>query len=199
MVQTPVFQPADILLPDFNMIDPEKWSCIACDQFTSEPDYWEEAEKTAGSQPSALNLVLPEVYLDDADRRIPMIHGTMRKYLNENVFRSYPGSMIYVERTQSDGKIRHGLVAAVDLEQYDYNKGSLSLIRPTEGTVLEDRERLCKGLCHGELVFCFLFFPGPEEGHHDGDQEDHREYERHLLIVRSAGIVPDHQGRKKSG
>ena len=130
------FYPADILLPDFASVSGEKWATIACDQFTSEPEYWEDAEKFVGSEPSALRLILPEVYLEESEKRVPLINAEMEKYL-ENVLASHPSSMIYVEREQPSGGVRRGIVGAVDLECYDYKKGSDSLIRATEGTVLE--------------------------------------------------------------
>lgn len=130
------FKSADILLPDFKKNDPEKWSVVACDQFTSEPEYWKNAENIVGDAPSTLNLILPEVYLSEAQSRIPSINGCMSEYLN-TVLVNHPESMIYVERTQSDGSVRRGIVLCVDLEAYDYAKGASSLIRATEATVLE--------------------------------------------------------------
>ena len=130
-------RPADILLP--RDCDMEKWAVVACDQFTSQPEYWEEADRIAGDAPSALRLILPESKLNDpdVDRHIADINAAMADYMARDIFKTYPDSMIYIERTQSDGAVRHGLVAAVDLEQYDYTPGSGSLIRATEGTVLE--------------------------------------------------------------
>ena len=130
------FCPANILLPDFNKVDAHRWAVVACDQFTSEPEYWEDAAAIVGDAPSTLRLFLPEAYLSRAEQEIPSIQATMKQYLSE-VLCEHPDSMIYVERTQSDGTIRHGLVLAVDLEAYDYTRGSSSLIRATEATVLE--------------------------------------------------------------
>ena len=132
-----IVSPTDILLPRAG--DMGAWSVIACDQFTSEPDYWLAAEERAADKPSTLSLMLPEAWLrtaraDGADERIA---GTMRRYLAENVFRTIPESFIYVERTLPDGRIRRGLVAALDLEQYDFAPGSRSSVRATEGTVEE--------------------------------------------------------------
>ena len=131
-----VFLPAEILLPDFEKEDGTKWAAVACDQFTSEPEYWESAAEIAGDAPSALNLMIPEVYLDETDKRLPCVHKTMEEYI-KNVLVSHPDSLIYLERVQSDGRTRKGLIGMVDLEHYDYNKGAASLIRATEGTVLE--------------------------------------------------------------
>lgn len=130
------FKSADILLPDFNKTDPRAWAVVACDQFTSEPEYWEKAEKTVGDAPSTLRLILPEVYLSESAKRIPAINETMKKYISSTLI-SHPDSQIYVERVQSDGGVRRGIVLAVDLEAYDYKRGASSLIRATEATVVE--------------------------------------------------------------
>ena len=118
-------------------VDLTKWAVIACDQFTSQPEYWRRAEQIVGDAPSTLNLIFPEVYLEQpgADERILRIQQTMQGYLAAGILQPYEG-MIYVER-QVDGKLRRGLVLALDLERYDYNKGSQSLIRATEGTIIE--------------------------------------------------------------
>jgi len=128
--------PSDILLPDFEKVNGTAWSVVACDQYTSEPEYWAAVESEVGDAPSALHLVLPEVFLKESEARVPQIHATMQEYFRDVLVR-HPNCMIYLERTQSDGKIRRGLVGMIDLEQYDYNKGSRSLIRATEGTVLD--------------------------------------------------------------
>lgn len=127
----------DILLPRAE--DMGAWSVIACDQFTSEPEYWAAAEARAAEKPSTLSLMLPEAWLhtaraDGADGRIA---DTMRRYLAEGVFQTVPDSFIYVERTLSDGRIRRGLVAALDLEQYDFTGTQRASVRSTEGTVEE--------------------------------------------------------------
>ncbi len=127
---------ADILLPDFKNNDPKKWAVVACDQFTSEPEYWRDAEAIVKDAPSTLKMILPEVYLEESENRIPKINHTMIEYERELLCK-YPDSMIYVERTQSDGTVRHGIVMAIDLEAYDYRRGADSLIRATEATVVE--------------------------------------------------------------
>ena len=131
------FTSADILLPKDT--DLEKWAVIACDQFTSEPEYWAETEKLTEGAVTALDLILPEVYLNgaDVDERIKKIHANMFGYLDSEVFEEYKNALIYVERTQTDGIVRAGIVGAVDLEQYDYHKGSVSQVRATEATVVE--------------------------------------------------------------
>lgn len=130
------FYPADILVP--KAADMTRWAVIACDQFTSQPEYWQAVEEAVGDAPSALHLILPEAYLEKADvaDRIGAIHGAMEAYLDAGLFRMLPSSMIYVRRTQSNGRVRQGLVGMVDLERYDFTPGSGALIRATEGTVL---------------------------------------------------------------
>lgn len=129
---------ADILLPKEN-IDIYKYSCVACDQFTGDADYWKNAEKTAENSFSALNMIFPEIYLsNDNSERTAKINKTMNEYIEKDIFREYKDSVIYVERTLKNGKIRHGIVAVCDLEQYDYGKNTRSFVRPTEGTI-EDR------------------------------------------------------------
>lgn len=131
------FYPADILLPA--SADMTKWSVVACDQFTSQPEYWQAAEREVGEMPSTLRLILPEAKLNepDVDAQIESINAAMERYLAEDVFTVHPQSLIYLERTQSDGRVRHGLVGMVDLEQYDFTPGSGAMIRATEATVLE--------------------------------------------------------------
>lgn len=128
------FSPADILLPK---TDFENWATIACDQYTSEPEYWEEVKCAAGDKPSALNIVLPEAYLTaNNSEKIDKINKNMQEYLDSNIFECYSDSLIYVERIQSDGKLRRGIVGKIDLECYDYRAGSDAEIRATEQTVL---------------------------------------------------------------
>ena len=130
------FYPADILLP--KDVDMTKWAVVACDQFTSQPEYWQVVEDTVGNAPSTLRLILPEAKLNDPDveQSIADINSTMEQYLESGVFQTLSDSLLYMERTQSDGKIRHGLIGMIDLEQYDFTPGSGALIRATEGTVL---------------------------------------------------------------
>ncbi len=133
-----VFSPGEILLPKSGS-DMTKWSVIACDQYTSEPEYWSEVSGFVGDAPSTLSITFPEIYLEDGDgdARIADINKTMLSYINGGVFAAPVPKYIYVERTQRNGKIRHGLMGVVDLEEYDYSIGSESKIRATEGTVLE--------------------------------------------------------------
>ena len=131
------FKRANILLP--KNIDMTKWSVVACDQYTSEMDYWNEVEKIVGTNPSTLRITLPEIFLEDSDvnERINKINDTMKEYLDKNLFYELKDSMIYLERTQADGRVREGLMGMVDLEDYSYEKGSQTLIRATEKTVIE--------------------------------------------------------------
>lgn len=131
-----IFKAADILLPKHGT-DFSKWSVVACDQYTSEPDYWEKVKNNVGDSVSTLNLIYPEVYLEEGDSRISAINNTMAKYLDNGVFEEFKASYVYVERTQSDGRVRHGIIGAFDLEAYDFSVGSQSPIRATEGTILE--------------------------------------------------------------
>lgn len=129
-------QAADILLPK-HTIDHPKWAVVACDQFTSQPHYWQEVKQLVGNAPSTYHLILPEVDLGTPaeSARIQSTQQAMREYLTNGLLEKYEG-LIYVERTVA-GKTRHGLMLALDLEQYDYNKGSQTLIRATEGTILD--------------------------------------------------------------
>ncbi|MCM1579038.1 MAG: DUF1015 domain-containing protein, partial [Ruminococcus sp.] len=131
------FTTADILLP--RKADMTKWAVEACDQFTSQPEYWRQTESITAGSPSAYELILPEAYLEEADvdKRIDRIHANMEKYISEGVFGEYKNSLVYLERTDSTGKMRRGLVGAIDLEMYDFSEGSKSPVRATEATVAE--------------------------------------------------------------
>ena len=131
----PCFMPADILLPN-EKIEMEKWAVIACDQYTSQPEYWEKVREFVGSSESALNLVFPEVYLGKEDGRIENICASMKEYLkNGIVIQAVSNGYILVERQVGHGT-RTGLIGVIDLEEYDFTPGSEKLIRATEGTVL---------------------------------------------------------------
>ncbi len=132
----PYLHTADIMLPDFSKTDGSRWGVVACDQYTSEPEYWRAVAETVGDAPSTLRLILPEVYLADAATRIPEICKAMETAIRDTLL-TYPNSMLCLARTQSDGRVRRGLIGAVDLEEYDYHAGATSVIRATEGTVLE--------------------------------------------------------------
>ena len=128
------FNPADILLPKKDF---ENWAVVACDQYTSEPEYWHAVEEKVGDKPSTLHLILPEIYLsNDNSERVNAINAEMQRYLDGDVFDLHENSMIYVER-ESNNAIRRGIVGLIDLEDYDYRRGATSAIRATEATVLE--------------------------------------------------------------
>ncbi len=118
-------------------VDLQKWAVIACDQFTAEPHYWQAVQQAVGDAPSTLRLIFPEVYLDqqDTSERIAAIGQTMRDYLATGVLVPHEG-MVYVQRSVA-GKTRHGVMLCLDLECYDYQAGSASLIRATEGTIVD--------------------------------------------------------------
>ena len=129
---------ADILLPK-KSVDMNKWAVIACDQFSSERDYWQRVGDYVGSQPSALNIIFPECYLEDGDKedRIRKINAKMHEYLENKIFDTYKDCFVLVERKSADGKKRLGLMVCLDLENYSYESGSKTLIRATEGTIVD--------------------------------------------------------------
>lgn len=126
-----------------NMLIPEEkdlpyWAVIACDQFTSEPEYWDEVKKTAEGHVSAVQMILPEAYLRSEDTgEIGRIHQAMRKSLEAGFFREYPGSFVYTERTLCGGSVRRGLTGFLDLAAYDWHSGAALPVRATEHTVAE--------------------------------------------------------------
>jgi len=129
----------EILLPN-DQIDLAKWSVVACDQYTSQLDYWNKVKENTQQQPSSLNIIFPEVYLedDDGEQRLQNINQTMRDYLNDGILKPLDKSgFVLVDRKTSQAPSRKGLVVSIDLEQYDFNKGSSSLIRATEGTIVD--------------------------------------------------------------
>lgn len=146
--------------------DLSKWAVVACDQYTSQPEYWQETERIVGTEPSTLRLTLPEVYLEDTDvaQRTEKIHQTMQEYVHNGVLTELPAGMILTERHSGGTCPRRGLVLAVDLEAYEYKSGSQSLIRPTEKTVEEripPRLRVRQGACL-ELPHIMLLIDDPE-------------------------------------
>lgn len=130
------FQIPDILLPEF-AIDHTKWAVIACDQYTSQPEYWERVKQVVGNSPSTFHMILPEIYLETPEEsaRIKSTQQAMRDYLERGLFINQ-NNLILVER-KTVNHTRHGIMLALDLEQYDFNKGSQTLIRATEGTIIE--------------------------------------------------------------
>lgn len=135
-MKNPVVRGADILLPRAD-VSMEKWAVVAVDQYTSEPEYWRQVEEIVGDAPSTLRLTLPEVYLDQSQQRTAQMQRAMHAYLDGGVLEEkVSDGFILVERSTESG-VRLGLMACLDLEQYDYAAGSKSLIRATEGTVIE--------------------------------------------------------------
>ena len=128
----------NILLPNEN-INLTKWTVIACDQYTSNQEYWNDVENIVGDNPSTLRLTLPEIYLEREDEleRISNINKTMTNYLSTGVLKEYKDTMFYIERTLGNKKIRKGIIGVIDLEEYDFKEGSTSLIRATEKTIIE--------------------------------------------------------------
>ena len=129
----------EIYLPDTAKTDFEKWSVIACDQFTSNREYWEDVKKLTEGQPSTLNMILPECYLKEVplEDKIKSINSVMAEYIRNNVIKKLPAGFVLVERETPYTKSRQGMLIAVDLEKYDYSEKSDSIIRPTEKTVVD--------------------------------------------------------------
>lgn len=155
----------EILLPPKGT-DMYKWAVVACDQFTSQKEYWEEARRIIGDAPSTLDLILPEAWLgaQDEQERIARIKEKMQEYLHNGTLVKQPQGFVLVERTAA-GNTRHGLVMALDLEKYDYSKGSGTLIRATEGTIVEripPRLRIREGAVV-ELPHILVLIDDPEE------------------------------------
>jgi uncharacterized protein (DUF1015 family) len=154
---------SSVLIPEQG-IDLEKWAVIACDQYTSEPLYWERVKDFVSDAPSTLHLIFPEVYLErenmvEKQERIANINNAMCNYIENNYLKKIENSMIYIERTTNSGRTRKGLVFAVDLECYDFSEGSKTCIRATEGTILDRlppririREHACLELPHIMLL-----------------------------------------------
>lgn len=131
------FHGADILIPQ--KISMKKWACVACDQFSSQPEYWDRVAEFVGDAPSTYHMIFPEALLrrGHGEERLQSIHQAMDRYLEAGLFRTFRRSFVYVERTMQDGTVRRGLMGQVDLEEYDFTPGSGAKIRATEGTVQE--------------------------------------------------------------
>lgn len=131
-----VFQASHLLIPLAEKL--KKWAVVACDQYTSQPEYWEKVAADVGSAPSALHAILPEAQLQQSTKNtIAEIHDTMQDYCNSDLFETYDHCFVYVERVVSGGAVRRGVVGVIDLEQYDYADRSDAAIRATEKTVVE--------------------------------------------------------------
>ena len=130
-----VFQASELLIPREELL--EDWAVIACDQFTSQPEYWREVRERVADKPSAYHITFPEAELGKSEEaRITSINEHMRRYLESDVFRRFPNAYIYVERRLFDGSIRRGVVGVIDLEEYDYQSDAVSAVRATEQTVV---------------------------------------------------------------
>jgi len=126
----------ELLLPR-KSVSLDKWAVVACDQFSSDKDYWKNVEDYVGQAPSTLNLILPECYLDETESRVPNINETMKSYLDQGILESAGTGFLYLERSTPWTRKREGLIVALDLESYSYELGVNCQIRPTEGTVME--------------------------------------------------------------
>ncbi|MFW6223808.1 MAG: DUF1015 family protein, partial [Spirochaetota bacterium] len=156
----------EILLPRGD-IELSRWAVIACDQHTSNPSYWRQVEETVDEAPSTLNLVFPEVYLEDGDidARVSTIRASMERYLAEGVLEPHGPLAVFTERFTRGERPRRGLVVAIDLERYDYAPGSTTLVRATEETILSRlpvRERIRAG-APLELPHVMLLLDDPDD------------------------------------
>ena len=154
----------EILLP--KNLDVTSWSVVACDQYTQDRKYWADVENLTQNKVSTLNLILPEVYLNDSDKaeRIKKIQGTMASYLENGVFDSAKKSFVYIERKTAYNRTRKGLVCAIDLETYEWKPFSKALIRATEATIVDripPRMQIRKGAAL-ELPHIMLLVNDPE-------------------------------------
>ena len=157
-----IFIKGDILIPRGSF---ETWSVVACDQFSSEPQYWQEVERIVGDDPSSLRMMLPEAWLRTERGASADITDAMQRYLESGVFRNVEDSLVYVERTLSGGAVRRGLVGLLDIEAYDYAPGSESPVRATEGTVAERLPARVKVRMQAplEMPHIIVFIDDPED------------------------------------
>ena len=159
----------DILLP-VKGTDLSKWAVIACDQYTSEPEYWEACDKYVGDAPSALRVVLPEVKLgieteEQIENDLKDIASNIDNYMNSNVWDKALQGFILTDRATSLHPSRRGIMLAVDLEQYEFTPGNKALIRATEGTVLSRIPPRVKIRANAkvELPHIMLLYDDPED------------------------------------
>ena len=131
-----VINAAEILFPD-KSVDLTKWACVACDQFTSEPEYWRKLAEFVGDSPSALKVILPEIYLDKTEEKVPVINATIEKYLKNGTLKKLPSGYILTVRKTPFSERRIGIVAALDLNAYDFAPFTSAPVRATEGTIKE--------------------------------------------------------------
>lgn len=189
------FKRADILLPVFanDSEKMKKWSVVACDQYTSEPQYWNEVRSIAENAHSTLYLTVPEIYLNehDIEDRIKSTNENMKKYVEDGIFREYKSSYIFVERTLRSGVKRLGIIGMVDLEEYDYSPDSQTKVRATEGTVVSRIPPRLKVRCDApvELPHIMLLI--------DDDKRDI--IESNLALTDSFELVYDYDLMQNSG
>ncbi len=129
-------QVPEVLLPA-KEIDYTKWAIVACDQYTSQPEYWKKAQAIIGDSPSTFWMMLPEAFLgtDQEESHQSRINAHMSEYIDDGVLQPVTG-LIYIERTLGDKK-RKGLITALDLEEYSFKKGTKSMVRASEGTIID--------------------------------------------------------------
>lgn len=191
------FQRADILLPRFSKDEElmKRWSVVACDQYTSEPEYWDGVSEVVGEGYSTLRLTVPEIYLNDADieERIRKTNAAMAQYMEEGVFTEHKNTYIFVERTLANGVKRLGIVGMVDLEDYDYAKDSQTKIRATEGTVVSRIPPRLKVRCEAliELPHIMLLIDDAECGIIEPNAEITDSFERvyDFELMQSSGRI----------
>ncbi len=176
----------EILLP--KQIDTTSWAVIACDQYTQDKNYWNTAKKIAGKNPSTLNLILPEIFLNSPDKpeKIRKIKETMKSYYNNNIFSPEKQSFLYLERKTSFERTRKGLMMAIDLDTYQWKPFSKSFIRATEATISEripPRMEIRKG-AKLEIPHIMLLVNDPKK----------RLIEKTGNIIQSEHIAPVYKG-----
>ena len=155
-------RPGEFYLPRAD-VSLESWAVVACDQYTAQKDIWEQMDRFAGSNPSALRLIIPEAYLEESDARVPAVQSAMAEYLDTGVLEKAVRGMVLLERTTQSGS-RLGLVLTVDLEDYDFAPDSASPVRPTEGTIVSripPRQKVRRGAAL-ELSHVLLLCDDPE-------------------------------------
>lgn len=185
------FSQADILIP---VSDLTKWAVIACDQYTSEPEYWYKVRKEISSYPSSFNCILPEAFLSsDNSAKIKKANEKMRDYLNVNLFKQYRNSFVYVKRIQSDGRLRKGIIGKIDLKSYDFSKKNNAAVRATEETVLSripPRMEIRKD-SPLEMPHIMLLFNDPENKLFSYTEENSANYKKiyDFKLMQNAGSI----------
>lgn len=185
------FSQADILVP---VSDLTKWAVIACDQYTSEPEYWYRVKKEISTYPSSFNCILPEAFLSsDNSAKIKQANEKMRDYLNVNLFKQYKNSFVYVKRIQSDGRLRRGLIGKIDLQSYDFSKKNSAAVRATEETVLSripPRVEIRKD-SPLEIPHIMLLFNDPENELFSTLEENNANYKKiyDFKLMQNAGSI----------